>query len=266
MSSSARPFIIGVLGAESTGKTTLCEELAQALTRCELPKVGRSRTPRSSPLSEATPAHPAVSGTMRRRPRVTVVSEYLREFCTTHGRTPREEEQAAIAAEQTRRIEAARDSGESGIIIADTTAVMIAVYSDYIFGDPSLYPRALSDHRDLCDLTLLTALDLPWQGDGLQRDGPHVREPVDALIRDALTRGGIGWSSIFGQGQARTRNAAAIVGHAQARAASCTSEPLERQDTAATTDTQARWTTRCECCGDPDCERRLLALGRARRG
>ena len=62
---------------------------------------------------------------------------------------------------------------------------MIAVYSDFVFGDTSLYESALAAQRR-CDLTLLTALDLPWQADGLQRDGAHVREPVDALLRAAL--------------------------------------------------------------------------------
>lgn len=42
----------------------------------------------------------------------------------------------------------------------------------------------------LIDVTLLTATDLPWQADGAQPDGPHVRAPVDALVRAALQRSG----------------------------------------------------------------------------
>ena len=72
---------------------------------------------------------------------------------------------------------------------ADTTALMIGVYSDWVFGDTSLYAAAEEAHRRV-DLTLLTALDLPWQADGHQRDGAHVRAPIDALVRAALGRAG----------------------------------------------------------------------------
>jgi len=39
--------------------------------------------------------------------------------------------------------------------------------------------------------------------DGLQRDGPHVRAPVDAAIRRALLAAGLSWSVVSGQGQRR---------------------------------------------------------------
>jgi hypothetical protein len=51
------------------------------------------------------------------------------------------------------------------------------------------------------------ALDVPWQGDGLQRDGPHVRAPVDALIRASLERAGIAFTTIEGLGPARLATA-----------------------------------------------------------
>ncbi|MEQ1682533.1 MAG: ATP-binding protein [Burkholderiaceae bacterium] len=202
-------FVIALLGAESTGKTVLAGALASAL---------------------ATPAR-----------RVTVVPEYLREFCDRHGRTPRPDEQAHIAAEQTRRIEAAAQSFE--IVVADTTAVMIAVYSEHVFGDTGLYASALADHAR-CDLTLLTALDLPWQADGLQRDGPHVREPVDAAVRNALVRANLAYSVVSGSGSARLEAALACVQRALA-------PPPEA-------DSSVRWQWHCERCGDTACERHAL--------
>src|SRR5690606_19350861 len=102
-----------------------------------------------------------------RQASVALVPEVLRQFCLDAGRTPRRDEQAGIAEEQTRRIEAAADTHE--VVVADTTALMIAVYSDLVFGDRSLYPMAEAAHRR-CDLTLLTALDLPWRPDGTIRD------------------------------------------------------------------------------------------------
>jgi nicotinamide riboside kinase len=71
-----------------------------------------------------------------------------------------------------------------------------------VFGDTSLYADALAREKTY-DLTLVTALDLPWQADGLQRDGPHVRAPVDALLRAALARAAIAFETVAGHGEAR---------------------------------------------------------------
>jgi nicotinamide riboside kinase len=203
--------VIALLGAESTGKTTLAKALADALATD-----GRS---------------------------VAIVPEYLREFCESHGRTPRIEEQAHIAAGQTRRIELAARTHD--LVIADTTALMIAVYSDLVFGDTSLYAGAEAVHRETCDLTLLTALDLPWQADGLQRDGPHVREPVDRLVRAALARSRTSYSVVFGHGEARLQAALASVQHALL--------PRSAADELG----PARWHWHCERCSDAACEHRI---------
>ena len=211
---TARGFVVALLGAESTGKTTLCGELAAAL-------VAQGRD-------------------------AVVVAEYLREFCDRHGRTPRRDEQAAIAAEQTRRIDAARAA--HAIVVADTTALMIAVYSDQVFDDTSLYPTAELAQR-ACDATLLTALDLAWQADGHQRDGPHVREPVDAKVRSALQRAGVAYAVVGGAGPARL-----------GAALGCVARALEPP----TADAEApRWHWVCERCGEAGCERHLLPDGRA---
>jgi nicotinamide riboside kinase len=81
------------------------------------------------------------------------------------------------------------------VVVCDTTALMTAVYSHTVFGDDSLDASALQAHRRV-SLTLLTALDLPWVADGLQRDGPQVREPVDDRLRQLLARGAVAWSLV----------------------------------------------------------------------
>lgn len=167
-------FVVALVGAESTGKSTLASALAAALLDA---------------------GHDAVC-----------VDEALREFCTCAGRTPRIDEQRAIADAQTQRIETA--AAAHAIVIADTTALMIAVYSDWVFGDRSLYGIAEAAHAR-ADLTLLTALDLPWQADSLQRDGAHVREPIDALVRAALDRSAAAYSVVHGSGCARLQAALA---------------------------------------------------------
>jgi nicotinamide riboside kinase len=201
-------FVIALLGAESTGKTTLARQLVA-------PIAAGGRT-------------------------VAVVGEVLREFCDRLGRTPRRDEQVEIAAEQSRRIAGAAAAHD--VVVADTTALMIAVYSEQVFDDRSLYARALADHARV-DLTLLTALDLPWQADGLQRDGPHVREPVDALVRRALAEAALSFSVVAGHGERRLASALAAVQRALAPA------PV---------DPAPRWHAVCERCGDADCERHRL--------
>jgi nicotinamide riboside kinase len=165
-------FVVTVLGAESTGKTTLAGEIGAALA-------GRGVN-------------------------VAVVAEALREFCAAEARTPRADEQAGIAARQSERI--ARAAAGADVVVADTSALMIAVYSDFVFADPSLYPSAIAAQRR-CDLTLVTALDLPWRADGLQRDGAHVRAPVDALLRAALAGASIAFTTIAGIGGRRAEAA-----------------------------------------------------------
>ena len=122
--------------------------------------------------------------------------------------------------------------------------MMVAVYSRLLFDDASLLLEAVAEqkrHR----LTLLMALDLPWVADAGIRDGAHVREPVDTLLRTALRDGRVGFSVIAGQGEQRLAHALRAV-HAT----------LNAPNTAA-----PRWRHVCAECGDPDCERHLLARG-----
>ena len=202
-------MIVAILGAESTGKSTLTRQLQSAL---------------------------AADGR-----RVARIDEVLREFCDAQGRTPQPHEQAGIAAEQTRRIDAA--ALQHDIVIADTTALQIAVYSDFVFGDRSLYDAALQAMAR-CTHTLLCAVDLPWVADGLQRDGPQVREPVDTLLRTALQRHGRGYAVVGGLGPTRITAALAVL-----------------QPPTAPTAPAPRWSWFCERCGDADCERHLLPRG-----
>ena len=202
--------VIALLGAESTGKTTLARALHKTL--------------------QAQGHH------------VALVGEALREFCVRTGRTPRHDEQADIARMQSLHIAEAARSHE--LVVADTTAMMVAVYSRLLFDDPSLLSVAVAEHKRH-RVTLLMALDLPWVPDPGIRDGVHVREPVDALLRTALRDGGVAYSVISGHGEQRLANAQRALQAA-----------LHAPDPAA-----PRWRHVCAECGDPDCERHLLARG-----
>lgn len=222
----AEPLVIAIVGAESTGKTQLAQALADTLGQ-----------------------HHGL--------RATWVAEVLREWCDAKGRTPRRDEQAAIAALQTARIEAAARTHE--VVVADTTALMTAVYSRFVFGDDALDAPAVAAHR-ACRVTLLTGLDMPWEPDGLQRDGPHVREPVDLLLRQLLQAHGIGHSLVLGQGAQRLQAARDALSPHLPAAATTGADP---DPDAIALARWRRWRRLCERCGDPACEQALLhARGR----
>lgn len=206
--------IVALLGAESTGKTTLAGALGVALRAQGL--------------------------------RVAVITEYLREFCDAHGRTPTRGEQACIADEQARRIDRAALAAD--VVIADTTPLMTAIYSEHVFGDASLYTTALA-WQARCALTLVTGLDIAWQADGLQRDGPQVRGPIDAMLRRALDGAGLGYALVYGEGDARLACALRSV---HRRLLPRASPPKARADT------PPRLRGRCSECLQADCEHRLF--------
>lgn len=209
---STRALVIGIVGAESTGKTLLVKELGRTLRERGL--------------------------------QVVTVPEALRLFCDREGRTPRVDEQRAIAEEQTRCIAAAAQRG--AIVLADTTALMTAVYSEVMFSDTSLHDQALAQHAR-CDLTLLTALDLPWVPDGIHRDGPQVREAVDTCLRRLLQQGGVPHALVMGKGLRRQANALSSIEH-------LLSAPTRSQRQAG----GSRWRWFCDNCDDGECEQHWL--------
>jgi len=205
-----------LLGAESTGKTQLAEALTAAL--------------RSQGHS------------------VSHIPEYLRLWCDIAGRTPRADEQLAIADAQTVRIASAP---AATYLIADTSALATAVYSDLLFGDDSLYAMALEQQRGF-DLTLLMGLDLPWTPDA-QRDGPHSQTPLDTRMRAALVRGNLPYQVVYGRGLARSQNAL----HAIESIAAGADGTSARGRFSSKINVPWVWT--CEKCSDPECEHQLFS-------
>jgi nicotinamide riboside kinase len=200
---------IAILGAESTGKSELARQLEQ-----HFQTLGKS---------------------------VQLIPEYLRTWCDQHKRTPRQEEQLDIATEQIRQINSAL---ACNVLVADTTALTVAVYSDLLFNDATLYDIALM-HQRTFDATLLMGLDVAWVADGIQRDGVHLREPVDALLRTALARGGINYQVVYGASESRLQNALR-----------CLNIEISRPQIQTRRQHMSNWV--CERCSDPECEHRLF--------
>jgi nicotinamide riboside kinase len=234
MSNASPVFKIALLGAESTGKTQLAHALA---------------------------AHLRDAGAQ-----AVAIDEYLREWCEQKGRTPQPNEQAEIALTQRLRIEQAmRDLAATGkpdqasYVIADTTPLMTAIYSEFIFQDGSLTPSA-STYQSSFHLTLLTGLDMPWEADGIQRDGAHVRAPVDALLRDRMQTAAIGFEVIYGLGEQRLQAAIKALCTINSIAPRAVNTPATSLKGSENTSENAPkpWIWTCDKCSDPDCEHRLF--------
>ena len=196
---------VALLGAESTGKT----QLAQALH-----------------------AH-----TLQQGHASTWVPEVLRSWCDTHQTTPQAPQQAGIAMQQA----SACLSATTPWVFADTAPLLIAVYSELLFADDSLYPFALEHHRHY-DLTLLMGLDMAWVPDGVQRTHAHMRAAFDARVRSALASQRIAYATVYGLGPARLENALQAIAFHQ--------RPPTSNGT---------WAWQCANCSDAACEHRMFS-------
>ena len=156
---------IGLIGGECSGKSTLAQDLGRVLDAC-------------------------------------VVPERLRAFVDEAGRNPVESEQRGIMLDQQAAEDAAALTCPSGIVIADSAPLMIAVYSVAYFDDDSLIGPAVELARGY-DLMLWCDIDLPWVADGIQRDGPEVRERehgiIASIVRHDLADAGIAVELVSGQ-------------------------------------------------------------------
>lgn len=208
--------VVTLLGGESTGKTTLALALS-----ARLEALGLS---------------------------VRLVPEHLRQWCAGQGRAPRADEQAGIAREQARQIDAAASQSATQIVIADTAPVVVAAYSELYFNDRSLMPEALRWQAGV-GLTLLMGLDLPWVPDGLFRESAAVRDATDAVLRRELQGACLPFQAIYGQGPSREAQALRAIGRILGRDLSASPDDWA----------QGRRPWICEKCSDPECEHRLFS-------
>jgi NadR type nicotinamide-nucleotide adenylyltransferase len=165
---------VAILGAESSGKSTLAATLAVHYNTVWVP-------------------------------------EYLREFVEAEARVPFERDQFRIAQIQMEREHAAA-AGASRFLFCDTTPFMTAIYSGVYWGrvDPQL---AALDHLDDYAVTLVTAPDGPWVADGLQRESEAVRQSVHRALIDKLERRSIAYTLVTGSLEQRVVQAERVLNH-----------------------------------------------------
>ena len=176
---------IALLGAESTGKTTL----AQAL----LEHFGTSNIA------------------------VTVVPEMLREFCTRENRVPLAHEQRAlmlaqIDAEEQTENQAHSPAKKAQLIICDSAPITTAIYSSLYFSDDSLFEIALAHHHQYTT-SLVMATDIAWQADPLpfMRDGITAQAQFEQRLQSWLKTTSISHEQIDGAGPLRFERALSAI-------------------------------------------------------
>jgi NadR type nicotinamide-nucleotide adenylyltransferase len=179
---------IVIIGPESTGKSTLCEELA---------------------------AHYHTEW----------VREYAREYLLTHGTAYSYDDLSTIARGQLALEDAgmaalaARDAGTplaertaavstgDRVLFIDTDLYVMKVWSEYVFGrcEPWILKEIVARHYDGY---LLCRTDLPWTKDEL-REYPDLatRERLYHIYKDILVNQPVPWVEIGGQADERLQNA-----------------------------------------------------------
>lgn len=150
LSGSVSKYRIALLGAESSGKTTLASDLTAALR-----EMGYNAG---------------------------MVSEYLRTWCKANSRLPQLDDQKIILKGQLALEDAA--AAQFDVLVCDPAAITTGFYSLEYFGSDLHLERELLNRYDqifLCDI------DFPWQPDPL-RDSEAVRKHMHSLIVTYLTQ------------------------------------------------------------------------------
>lgn len=186
-------FKVVLFGPESTGKTTLSEQLAHHYHTVWVPEYAR---------------------------------EYLQHKWDREQKTCEPKDLLPIAEGQM-RLENERALQANGILICDTDLLETKVYSEaYYLGhcDPILEKYAL---QNTYDLYLLTYVDTPWEPDDL-RDKPHEREKMFAYFKDALEQHGKNFIILKGDKKARLKEAISQIDKLRSNMIDFTEKDLEQ--------------------------------------
>jgi HTH-type transcriptional repressor of NAD biosynthesis genes len=160
-----------VLGAESTGTTTLAQALAGQLATEWVQEYGR---------------------------------EHSAKKLAANDSVWRTEEFTHIAEEQTRREDAAARTANR-VLVCDTNAFATALWHRRYLGGQSAEVEAIA-RRGRCDLYLLTGDEIPFVQDGL-RNGEHIRHEMHGWFETALASQPVPWKILRGPPEMRLREA-----------------------------------------------------------
>ena len=162
---------ICVLGAESTGTTTLAKALAEKLNTVWVEEFGR---------------------------------EYSEIKLAKNDPNWRSDEFTMIAEEQSRRENAAARQANR-VLICDTNAFATVLWHRRYMGAHSAEVEQIAG-KGRCDLYLLTGDEIPFVQDGL-RDGEHIRHEMHMWFERALARQPVPWKLLRGSHDERMHEA-----------------------------------------------------------
>lgn len=147
---------VAVLGAESTGKTTLCRDLAAYFSGPWVPEYMRTYLQAKWDKQQLT--------------------------CTWDDLLPIAQGQIELENKLAKQADQTPDN--THYLFCDTSLFELMVYANWYYGDcpEALTKAALAHHYDLI---LLTEVDIPWVADDL-RDSPHQREEISAYFASQL--------------------------------------------------------------------------------
>ncbi|ABE75193.1 AAA family ATPase [Psychrobacter cryohalolentis] len=166
---------VAVLGAESTGKTTLCRDLATHFGCPWVPEYMRTYLQAKWDDEQLT--------------------------CTWEDLLPIAQGQILLENKLAKQV--SQTSNDHHYLFCDTSLFELMVYSNWYYGDcpETLTQAALVHHYDLI---LLTDVDTPWVADDL-RDSPHQRDEISAYFADQLTAYNKPFQSIGGDREVRVQ-------------------------------------------------------------
>jgi NadR type nicotinamide-nucleotide adenylyltransferase len=162
--SPAPPLRVVVTGSESTGKTTLAQQLAHRFGTLWVPEFSRAYAERHSHPLGAADVEPIARG------QIALEEEYLAR---------------------------AREA----MLVFDTDLTSTTVFAEFYYGAcPTWIRREAGRRRG--DLYLLADIDVPWVADRV-RDQPLARDELHDRIRERLREIGAHTVDVIGLGPAR---------------------------------------------------------------
>jgi len=177
---------IVIIGPESTGKSTLCEELAQHYDAPWCPEFAREYL-------------------------LTYGTDYQYEDLLTiaKGQLAMEDEYTIVAEQQWKSLQ--NPSTPKPLLFIDTDMYVMKVWSEFVFDKQHPWIEEQISERKY-DLYLLCNTDLPWVKDEL-REYPDLqtREKLYHIYEDLMIRQTTPWVKINGNYEERLQKAIAAV-------------------------------------------------------
>jgi NadR type nicotinamide-nucleotide adenylyltransferase len=161
---------IVILGPESTGKSTLCEQLANHYN-------------------------------------TTWVPEYAREHLTRHGMNYTYNDLLSIARRQVMLEDETVSTAQRGLVFVDTDMYVMKVWCEFVFGKCHQWILDRIAERRYT-LYLLCNVDLPWQHDPL-REYPDLESRLKLfhIYKDNMMNQHVPWKIISGSYEERFNTA-----------------------------------------------------------